>query len=56
MSIIDCSFQEMGITDEPIDVVLFDNVDLTTSESFGFENRFFPLLDRLCTFLNQYDH
>jgi hypothetical protein len=55
MSMIDCSFQEMGITDEPIDVVLFDNPDLTTRESFGFESRFFPLLDRLCTFLNQYD-
>jgi len=55
MSMIDCSFQEMGITDEPIDVVLFDNPDITTQESFGFESRFFPLLDRLCTFLNPYD-
>ena len=56
MSMIDCSFQEMGITDEPIDVVLFDNPETAEQESFGFESRFFPLLDRLCTFLNQYDH
>ncbi|MEZ2334713.1 hypothetical protein AB6735_03725 [Mucilaginibacter sp. RCC_168] len=56
MSMIDCSFQEMGITDEPIDVVLFDNPAKAKQESFGFESRFFPLLDRLCTFLNQYDN
>ena len=56
MSMIDCSFQEMGITDEPIDVVLFDNPDLAEQECFGFESRFFPLLDRLCIFLNQYDN
>lgn len=55
MSMIDCSFQEMGITDEPIDVLLFDNPVTATQENFGFESRFFPLLDRLCTFLNQYD-
>jgi hypothetical protein len=56
MSMIDCSFQEMGITDEPIDVLLFDKTDLTKQESFGFESRLFPLLDRLCTFLNSYDN
>ena len=56
MSMIDCSFQEMGITDEPIDVRLFDNPNNTIQESFGFESRFFPLLDRLCTFLNAYDN
>ncbi|UOE52547.1 hypothetical protein MTO98_15835 [Mucilaginibacter sp. SMC90] len=56
MSMIDCSFQEMGITDEPIDVVIFDQTDIDTTESFGFESRFFPLLDRLCTFLNPYDN
>ncbi|SHM93692.1 hypothetical protein SAMN05216524_104182 [Mucilaginibacter sp. OK098] len=56
MSMIDCTFQEMGITDEPIDVVLFDNSETAKQESFGFESLFFPLLDRLCTFLNHYDH
>jgi len=56
MSCIDCSFQEMGITDEPIDVLLFDSSEITHQESFGFESRFFPLLDRLCTFLNDYDN
>lgn len=56
MSMIDCSFQEMGITDEPVDVILFDNPVTATQESFGFESRFFPLVDRLCTFLNDYDH
>lgn len=56
MSMIDCSFQEMGITDEPIDVVLFDNTEISKQETFGFESRFFPLLDRLCTLLNQFDN
>lgn len=56
MSMIDCTFQEMGITDEPVDVMVFDNPVTATQESFGFESRFFPLLDRLCTFLNDYDH
>jgi hypothetical protein len=55
MSMIDCSFQEMGITDEPIDLVVFDTSEIYKVQSFGFESRFFPLLDRLCTFLNQYD-
>lgn len=56
MSMIDCSFQEMGITDEPVDVVIFDKLPIGTQESFGFESRFFPLLDRLCTFLNRFDN
>lgn len=55
-SMIDCTFQEMGITDEPIDVLLFDNPETAKQESFGFESRLFPLLDRLCTFLNPYDN
>lgn len=56
MSMIDCSFQEMSITDEPVNLRIFDTADQSKSESFGFESRFFPLISRLCTFLNPYDH
>ncbi len=52
---INCHFQEMGVTDEPIDVKLFDSPNIETTERFGFENRLFPLINRLSEFLDNYD-
>jgi len=53
---INCGFQEMGITDEPVDVKIFDKDLPDETESFGFESRFFPLLNRLAEFLEDYDN
>jgi len=56
MDIINCEFQEKGVTDEPIDVTLFDDTVSPDKESFGFESRFFPLIIRLTEFLDDYDN
>ncbi|WEA01763.1 hypothetical protein [Mucilaginibacter sp. SJ] len=56
MEMINCSFQEMGITDEPIDVKIFDKAVTNDTERFGFESRLFPLLGKLAEFLENYDH
>jgi hypothetical protein len=53
---INCHFQEMGVTDEPSEVELFDQPQTTYAESFGFESRLFPLLNRLSEFLDGYDN
>jgi len=56
MDMINCSFQEMSITDEPVEVTLFDHEQPAHAPSFGFESRFFPLLNKLAEFLDDYDH
>jgi hypothetical protein len=52
---INCSFQEIGVTDEPTAVELFDTLTGKKSENFGFETRLFPLINRLCELLSNYD-
>jgi len=53
---INCDFQEKGVTDEPIAIELFDTLTEKKSDNFGFETRLFALLNRLCELLNKYDH
>jgi hypothetical protein len=53
---INCDFQEKGITDEPIAVELFDTLTEKKNENFGFEIRLLALLNRLCELLSNYDY
>jgi hypothetical protein len=56
VDMINCSFQEMQVTDEPITVELFDTLTEKKNENFGFETRLFALIKRLCELLNDYDY
>lgn len=52
---INCSFQEMGVTDEPIMVERFDTLDEKKTDNFGFESRLLGLINRLAQLLNDND-
>lgn len=49
---VNVSFQEYGVTDEPVSVQSFALPQITITHSLDFENRLFSLIDELCTFLN----
>jgi hypothetical protein len=53
---INCSFQEMPVMDEPTHLHCFDTLPEPGQKEFDFESRFFSLMDRLRDLLNQYDH
>ncbi|HEY8931436.1 MAG TPA: hypothetical protein VIM55_19690 [Mucilaginibacter sp.] len=55
-TMINDSFQEISIMDEPIAVQVFDGVSPITNETFEFETKLFDLLNRLSTLLNPYDY
>ena len=54
--LINCTFQEMPFMDEPVAVKFFDRMPPKETHDFDFENRFFPLMDRLRNLLDDYDH
>ena len=53
---IDSTFQEISVMDEPISVQLFDKMPLNDNTDFDFETRLFGLMDRLRELLKDYDH
>lgn len=56
LEMINCSFQERPVMDEPTAVYYFDNLPETDRKDFDFENRLFDLIERLRDLLNNYDH
>ena len=54
--LINCTFQEMPVMDEPVSVKCFDRMPPKENNDFDFENRFFPLMERLRNLLDDYDH
>jgi len=56
IDMIDTSFQEFGVIDEPLSVQVFDGSQPIQQEDFDFETRLFDLLNRLCAVLSKYDH
>lgn len=56
IDMIDTSFQEYGLIDEPLAVQVFDGKTAIKNEDFDFETRLFDLLNKLCAALNPYDH
>lgn len=55
-STIECSLQEMAYTDEPMQVLQFDQLPDPSAQGFDFENRLFDLINQLCKRLNDHDH
>jgi hypothetical protein len=53
---INCSFQEISVMDEPATIQLFDIMPVQETKDFDFENRLFDLMERLRDLLNDYDH
>jgi len=56
LDMINCSFQEMPVMDEPAAVYHFDRMPEHDRTDFDFENRLFDLIERLRDLLNVYDH
>lgn len=56
MDMINCSFQEIAVQDEPTIVHCFDTLPDTDRKDFDFETRLFELIERLRDLLNSYDH
>ncbi|AYL94384.1 hypothetical protein [Mucilaginibacter celer] len=56
MEMINCSFQETPVMDEPAAIYYFDQMPETERTDFDFENRLFDLIERLRDLLNAYDH
>lgn len=54
--IIDCEFQEKGVTDEPITVEIFDSLEHKGTDNFGFEARLLALINQLVDLLNKNDY
>lgn len=54
--LINCTFQEIAVMDEPVSVQVFDKMPASPNEAFDFENRLFDLMERLKELLMQYDH
>lgn len=53
---INCSFQEIAVMDEPTAVQLFDKMPTHLTTDFDFETRLFGLIERLRDLLDDYDH
>jgi hypothetical protein len=53
---INCSFQEISVMDEPTAVQLFDQMPIREEPDFDFEKRLFGLIERLRDLLDDYDH
>lgn len=56
MDMINCSFQEIAVQDEPTIVHCFDTLPDTERKDFDFETRLFDLIERLRDLLNDYDY
>jgi hypothetical protein len=56
LEMINCSFQERPVMDEPTAVCYFDTLPDPGRKDFDFENRLFGLIERLRDLLNDYDH
>jgi len=53
---INCSFQEIPVMDEPAIVLLFDQMPENNPQEFNYETRLFALMERLRDLLSDYDH
>jgi hypothetical protein len=53
---INCSFQEIAVMDEPTAVQFFDKMPIHETKDFDFETRLFGLMERLRDLLDDYDH
>lgn len=53
---INCSFQEIAVLDEPVALHLFDEMPGSRFYDFDFETRLFALIECLRDLLNDYDH
>jgi hypothetical protein len=56
LEMINCSFQERPVMDEPATVHYFDTMPDPDKKDFDFETRLFDLIERLRDLLNDYDH
>lgn len=56
LEMINCSFQERPVMDEPNAVHFFDTMPDPDKKDFDFETRLFDLIERLRDLLNDYDH
>lgn len=56
IDMINCSFQERPVMDEPTAVYFFDTMPDPERKDFDFENRLLGLVERLRDLLNAYDH
>ncbi|MCD8739038.1 hypothetical protein LT679_00365 [Mucilaginibacter roseus] len=56
LEMINCSFQERPVMDEPTAVHYFDTMPDPERKDFDFEERLFDLIERLRDLLNRYDH
>jgi len=56
IEMINSTFQEMPVQDEPTAILYFDIVPDRKQVHFDFESRLFDLIDRLRDLLNAYDH
>lgn len=56
LEMINCSFQERPVMDEPTAIYYFDTLPDPDRKDFDFENRLFDLIERLRDLLNDYDH
>jgi len=56
MEMINCSFQERPVQDEPTAIHFFDTLPNPQQVDFDFETRLFGLIERLRDLLDQYDH
>jgi hypothetical protein len=56
LEMINCSFQERPVMDEPNAIHFFDTMPDPQKKDFEFENRLFDLIERLRDLLNDYDH
>jgi hypothetical protein len=56
IEMINSSFQEMPVMDEPTTVYYFNEMPDPERTDFGFENRLFALIERLRDLLNLYDN
>jgi hypothetical protein len=56
LEMINCSFQERPVMDEPTAVHYLIPCPTLNRKDFDFENRLFDLIERLRDLLNDYDH
>jgi hypothetical protein len=56
LEMVNCSFQERPVMDEPTAVYYFDTLPDPDRKDFDFETRLFDLIERLRDLLNDYDH
>lgn len=56
LEMINCSFQERPVTEEPTAVYWFDDLPAPEHKDFDFETRLFKLIERLRDLLNTSEH